>query len=52
MKILMTILKLYSEYDFETNNFNGALFCKNVAGVAVLIIYMSSDAAFYLYTVS
>ena len=47
MKILMTILKLYSGYDFETNNFKGALFCKNVAGVTVLILYMTSDAALY-----
>ena len=46
MKILMTVLKLYSGYDFETNNFKGALFCKkNVAGVTVLILHTLSDAA-------
>ena len=34
MKILMTILKLYSGYYFETNNFKRALFCKkHIAGV-------------------
>ena len=52
----MTILKLKSGYDFETNNFKGVLFCqkkkkkkkKNVAGVTVLILYMLSDAALYL----
>ena len=36
----------------EINNFKGALFCKNVAKVKVLILYTSSDAALYLYQVS
>ena len=28
MKILITVVKLYSGYDFETNNFKGALLWK------------------------
>ena len=47
MKISVTILKLKSGYDFETNNFKGALFCINVAEVTVLILYTFSDAALY-----
>ena len=27
-QVSMTVLKLQSGYDFETNNFKGALFCK------------------------
>ena len=52
MKISTTILKLKSGYIFETNHFKGALCCKKVAGVMVIIFYMSSDAALYLYQVS
>ena len=47
MKISMTILKLKSGNDLETNNFKGALFCKNVAGVTVLILDTFTDAALY-----
>ena len=52
MKILMTISKLYDGNDYETNNFKGALFCKNIEGVTVLILYNLSDAALYFYQVS
>ena len=36
MKISMTILKLQSGYDFETNNFIGHYYAKSKAGVTVL----------------
>ena len=52
MKISMTVLKLQSGHDFETNIFKGALFCKNVAGVIVFILYTLPDASLYLYPVS
>ena len=44
--------KVIEWIDFETNNFKGALFCKNRAGVTVLTLYTLSDAALYLYQVS
>ena len=53
MKISMTVLELQSGYNFETNNFKGALFYKRiVAGVTVLVFYTLSVAALYLYEVS
>ena len=52
MKISMTVLKLLSGYDFETNISKGHYSAKNIAKVTVLIFYMLSDAALYLFHVS
>ena len=52
MKISMTILKVQSRQDYETNNFKGALFCKKIASFMLLVLYTLSDAALYLYQVS
>ena len=51
MKISQRVSKILSGHDFQTEIFQGALFCINVVGVMVLVHCASTDDVLYLYQV-
>ena len=50
MKISLTVLKLYSGYDYIIKNTMGHKLVKYVRDVMVLVLRTSSDHALYIYT--
>ena len=52
MKLSQTVSKLYSGHDFYTENYKGNNSAKNVGGVTVVDLCMSSGHALYFCQVS